>query len=69
MTLALEPSSTAGLLAGYDRPGPRYTSYPTAVEFHLTTLGRLFVRNVCMVFDRHLRHRSAESKPVFSRTV
>lgn len=24
---------TAGLLARYDRPGPRYTSYPTAVEF------------------------------------
>ena len=22
------------LLARYDRPGPRYTSYPTAVEFH-----------------------------------
>jgi len=25
---------TAELLARYDRPGPRYTSYPTAVEFH-----------------------------------
>ncbi len=24
---------TAGLLARYDRPGPRYTSYPTAIEF------------------------------------
>jgi oxygen-independent coproporphyrinogen-3 oxidase len=24
---------TAGLLQRYDRPGPRYTSYPTAVEF------------------------------------
>jgi len=31
------PSSrtdTAALLAQYDRPGPRYTSYPTAVEFN-----------------------------------
>lgn len=27
-------SVTADLLARYDRPGPRYTSYPTAVEFH-----------------------------------
>jgi oxygen-independent coproporphyrinogen-3 oxidase len=27
-------SGTAQLLARYDRPGPRYTSYPTAVEFH-----------------------------------
>ncbi|HEY7728114.1 MAG TPA: oxygen-independent coproporphyrinogen III oxidase [Candidatus Eisenbacteria bacterium] len=26
-------SVTADLLAQYDRPGPRYTSYPTAVEF------------------------------------
>lgn len=25
---------TPDLLAKYDRPGPRYTSYPTAVEFH-----------------------------------
>lgn len=25
---------TADLLRRYDRPGPRYTSYPTAVEFH-----------------------------------
>ena len=27
-------SVTAGLLARYDQPAPRYTSYPTAVEFH-----------------------------------
>lgn len=26
--------ATADLLARHDRPGPRYTSYPTAVEFH-----------------------------------
>lgn len=26
--------AVAELLARYDRPGPRYTSYPTAVEFH-----------------------------------
>jgi len=25
---------TADLLSRYDRPGPRYTSYPTAIEFH-----------------------------------
>ena len=25
---------TAELLARHDRPGPRYTSYPTAIEFH-----------------------------------
>ena len=27
-------TSTRELLARYDRPGPRYTSYPTAIEFH-----------------------------------
>src|SRR6478609_3441631 len=27
-------SSTLALIERYDRPGPRYTSYPTAVEFH-----------------------------------
>jgi oxygen-independent coproporphyrinogen III oxidase len=35
----------------------------------VTPLGRLFVRNVCMVFDRYLRARTAGPKPVFSRTV
>jgi oxygen-independent coproporphyrinogen-3 oxidase len=34
----------------------------------LTPRGRLFVRNVCMVFDRHLREKAAAT-PVFSRTV
>ena len=35
----------------------------------VTTLGRLFVRNVAMVFDRHLRTRTGRATPVFSRTV
>lgn len=39
---------------------------PGAIE--VTPLGRLFVRNVCMVFDRYLRGR-AQDRPVFSRTV
>lgn len=30
---ATDRAVTAELLARYDRPGPRYTSYPTAVEF------------------------------------
>ncbi len=30
--------------------------------------GRLLVRNVCMIFDRHLRARQGD-RPVFSRTV
>ena len=35
----------------------------------VTPAGRMFIRNVCMVFDRYLRARTAEAKPVFSRTV
>lgn len=38
-------------------------------EIAVTPLGRLFVRNVCMVFDRYLRRRLAGAAPVFSRTV
>jgi oxygen-independent coproporphyrinogen-3 oxidase len=40
---------------------------PDAID--VTPLGRLLVRNVCMVFDRYLRARTAGPKPVFSRTV
>jgi oxygen-independent coproporphyrinogen-3 oxidase len=43
------------------------TLTPDAIE--LTPLGRMFVRNVCMVFDRHLRQKAASERPVFSRTV
>ena len=28
------PVVDTDLLEHYDRPGPRYTSYPTAMEFH-----------------------------------
>ena len=31
-------------------------------------MGRFFVRNICMIFDRHLREQTG-STPVFSRTV
>ena len=37
-------------------------------RLEVTPRGRLFVRNVCMVFDRYLRERTAGT-PVFSRTV
>jgi oxygen-independent coproporphyrinogen-3 oxidase len=37
-------------------------------RIEVTPLGRLFVRNVCMSFDRYLRQKRQE-RPVFSRTV
>jgi oxygen-independent coproporphyrinogen-3 oxidase len=40
----------------------------TPETIQLTPLGRLFVRNVAMVFDRYLREKKTE-KQVFSRTV
>jgi oxygen-independent coproporphyrinogen-3 oxidase len=33
-TGAKDSTDVAALIDRYDRPGPRYTSYPTAVEFH-----------------------------------
>jgi oxygen-independent coproporphyrinogen-3 oxidase len=38
-------------------------------RIQVTPLGRLFVRNLCMVFDRYLRQKKAEDGPVFSRTI
>jgi oxygen-independent coproporphyrinogen-3 oxidase len=40
---------------------------PDAIE--VTPRGRMFVRNICMAFDRYLRARATQEKPVFSRTV
>jgi oxygen-independent coproporphyrinogen-3 oxidase len=37
-------------------------------RLEVTPRGRLFVRNVCMAFDRYLREKAAGT-PVFSRTV
>jgi oxygen-independent coproporphyrinogen-3 oxidase len=41
----------------------------TGRAIDVTPAGRLFIRNVCMVFDRYLRARTAAAHPVFSRTV
>ena len=37
---------SAELLQRYDRPGPRYTSYPTAVEFHQDFTARHYVERL-----------------------
>jgi oxygen-independent coproporphyrinogen-3 oxidase len=38
-------------------------------RLQVTPRGRLFVRNICMAFDRYLDARLTSEKPVFSRTV
>lgn len=50
--------------------GPLAHGFLTLEEGSLQVepLGRIFVRNIAMIFDRHLREKSRE-KPVFSRTV
>jgi oxygen-independent coproporphyrinogen-3 oxidase len=40
---------------------------PERIE--VTQRGRIFVRIVCMVFDRYLRTKNDPDKPMFSRTV
>lgn len=45
-------SNTAALIARYDRPGPRYTSYPTAVEFHRDFNERTYVARLAEASKR-----------------
>ena len=52
------------------REGPAASGFLEigAQRLVVTEMGRLFVRNIAMAFDRHLREKRGE-KPVFSRTV
>lgn len=48
-TIGVERSGgaiTADLLRKYDRPGPRYTSYPTALEFRSSFDGEAYLRRL-----------------------
>jgi oxygen-independent coproporphyrinogen-3 oxidase len=56
-------------LSGPDSPVEDGLLEIRADSLELTSKGRPFVRNVCMSFDRHLREKQADEKPVFSRTV
>jgi oxygen-independent coproporphyrinogen-3 oxidase len=38
-------------------------------RIEVQTIGRMFVRNICMTFDTYLAARTGGPKPVFSRTV
>ena len=56
-------------LQGPDSPVSDGLVVVHAHAIEVTPMGRLFVRNVCMVFDRYLRARTSGASPVFSRTV
>ena len=51
--------------------GPRDHGFVELHDDHIDVVGngRLFVRNVAMLFDRHLREKQGGERPVFSRTV
>ena len=38
-------------------------------EIRVTPLGRIFIRNVAMTFDRYLRDQQMDQKPLFSKTL
>jgi oxygen-independent coproporphyrinogen III oxidase len=38
-------------------------------EIRTTPLGRIFIRNVAMLFDRYLREKQMDTRPLFSRTL
>jgi len=54
---ALEPFRTDGLVL------------TQADEIRVTMLGRIFIRNVAMVFDPYLKKQELESRPLFSKTL
>lgn len=63
---------TAELLERHDRPGPRYTSYPTVDftdDFEPDDYeARLFVRRLAQMFDAYTDRRPGD-RPTFSRAV
>ena len=56
-------------LTGPDSPVTDGLVEVDEVAITVSPQGRMFVRNICMIFDRYLRARTASAKPVFSRTV
>ena len=41
----------------------------SAEEIRVAPLGRIFIRNVAMVFDRYLEEQRMAEKPLFSKTL
>lgn len=38
-------------------------------EIRVTSLGRIFIRNIAMIFDRYLREQQMDQRPLFSKTL
>ena len=41
----------------------------TSDEIRVTTMGRIFIRNVAMLFDEYLEKKAADAPKIFSRTL
>jgi oxygen-independent coproporphyrinogen-3 oxidase len=41
----------------------------SAGEIRATPLGRIFIRNVAMTFDRYLHEQQMDQRPLFSKTL
>jgi oxygen-independent coproporphyrinogen-3 oxidase len=41
----------------------------SASEIRVTPIGRIFIRNVAMPFDRHLKEQQMDQRPLFSKTL
>ncbi len=41
----------------------------SANEIRVTPLGRIFIRNVAMIFDRYLHEQQMDQRPLFSKTL
>jgi oxygen-independent coproporphyrinogen III oxidase len=62
-------SELAGLTAPDNSPVADGLVTITRDRIDVQPTGRMFVRNICMVFDTYLAARTGGAKPVFSRTV
>jgi oxygen-independent coproporphyrinogen-3 oxidase len=40
-----------------------------SAEIRVTALGRIFIRNVAMIFDHYLREQQMDKRPLFSKTL
>jgi oxygen-independent coproporphyrinogen-3 oxidase len=38
-------------------------------QIRVTSLGRIFIRNIAMTFDRYLHEQQMDQRPLFSKTL
>jgi hypothetical protein len=38
-------------------------------EIRVAPVGRIFIRNIAMVFDRYIEEQKMDQKPLFSKTL